>query len=134
VDEASHLLEERGEAAFPVLRDRSSPYVYMNVSIFVLTMEGIALVDPAVPAHVPLGSTSGGRNLLPLQDAVGRHPVREMIEKLQTADSAWVLYLTPKPGEVKPSKKAAYVRKVNVEGRPLVVGAGLFLAAPIWMR
>ena len=57
-----------------------------------------------------------------------------MIEDLKTDDSAWVLYMWPKPNQTKPSKKVTYVRKVKMGEQSVIVGSSLYLATPIWMR
>lgn len=131
---AANLLRKKGKAAFTVFDDRSSQFMYQGISIFVFTMKGQALFDPTQPnpaANVPGWKK---RNMFDFRDAVGKYPVREMIEKLKTRNSAWVLYMWPKPGEVKPSKKLTYVRKVNMDGQPVIVGTCFFMATPIWMK
>jgi signal transduction histidine kinase len=134
VDAAADLIEERGEAALPVFQDKSSRYVYQGVYVFVISMEGRAIVDPAFPFMESTDHPWKGRNLIEFRDAVGKYPAREMIEKLKTDDTAWILVMWPKPDETKPSKKLTYVRKVQMGGQSVIVGSGLYLAAPIWMR
>jgi len=134
VDAAVELLEERGEAALPTFQDKSSRFVYQGVCVFVLSMEGQAIVDPAFPFIKSTGLPWPERNLVGVRDAVGKYPVKEMIEDLKTDDSAWVLYMWPKPNQTKPSKKVAYVRKVKMGEQSVIVGSSLYLATPIWMR
>lgn len=128
VDEAVELLVVKGkEAAFEDFRNPASPFYFLDTYIFVLTMDGRSLVDPAYPTHA-------GRDLSRFRDAVGMYVVREMIEKLRNSESAWVQYMWPMPGAWLPSRKLAYVRKVKVGDELLIVGAEYFLATPIWMR
>ena len=128
VDQAVALLQAKGEdAAFSDFRDSSSPFFFLNAYIFVLDIKGRALVDPAYPTLV-------SRNLHDFQDEVGRYVVREMIQKLETSDEAWVQYMWPKPGDTLPSRKIAYVRKVRVDDQTLMVGCDIFMATPIWMK
>jgi hypothetical protein len=121
------LLTEGKDAAFRDFRNPASPFVFCDTYIFVLRMDGRSLVDPAYPTHA-------GRDLSRFRDAIGVYVVREMIEKLQHADTAWVQYMWPRPGASLPSRKVAYVRKVKIGDESFIVGADFFIATPIWMR
>ncbi len=128
VDEAAELLLSKGgNAAFEEFRNPATQFYFLNAYIFVLRMDGHSLVDPAYPTH-------SGRDLSKFRDAIGRYPVREMIEMLKNTDSAWVQYMWPKPGASLPSRKLVYVRKVKVGDEFLIVGSEFFVATPIWMR
>ena len=125
---ASELLESQGkDAAFREFRDPASPFVFLGTFVFVLDTQGHAIVDPAFP-------TQSGRDLSQFEDAVGRRPVQQILEKLRNADEAWVQYLWPKPGSSLPSRKLVYVRKAGVGGETFIVGSDFFLATPIWMK
>ena len=125
---AVELIKSKGkEAAFRALKDPSTPFHFLDNYIFVMDGAGLALVDPAYP-------TLAGRDLTNFRDFIGRYFVRDMIRKLKTSDEAWVLYLMPKPGQSVPSRKLAYVRKVNIGNETLIVGTDFFLATPVWMR
>jgi signal transduction histidine kinase len=126
VDDAVELIKLEGKAAFDKFRDKSSEFVFLNSYIFVVRLDGTAVVDPAFPSLE-------GRNLLDFKDAVGRYVVREMIKKL-TGDSTWISYMWPKPGEVRPSRKLAYLRKVKLGKEIYIVGSGFSPARPIWMK
>ena len=128
VDEAAELLLSKGRnAAFEEFRNPATQFYFLYAYIFVLRMDGHSLVDPAYPTHT-------GRDLSKFRDVIGRYPVRELIEKLKNADSAWVQYMWPKPGASLPSRKLVYARKVKVGDEFLIVGSEFFLATPIWMR
>jgi len=75
-----------------------------------------------------------GRNLSDFQDAVGFHAIKEVLQKLERADAAWVQYLWLKPGSPMPSRKLLYARKVKIGDETLIVGSDFFVATPIWMR
>lgn len=125
---AVELIKSKGkEAAFSALKDPGTPFHFLDNYIFVMDSTGHACVDPAYP-------TLEGRDLTGFRDFIGRYVVREMIQKLKTSDEAWVQYLWPKPGASVPSRKLAYVRKVNVGNETLIVGTDFFLATPVWMR
>ena len=72
--------------------------------------------------------------MMGFRDAIGRPIVQELLQKLETADVAWLQFLWPKPGEMLPSRKLMYMRKVDVGGETLFVGSDFYLATPIWMR
>jgi signal transduction histidine kinase len=125
---ACDLLESQGkEAAFRQLRDPASPFVFLGTFVFVLDTAGHVMVDPAFP-------TQSGRDLSQFEDAVGRRPVQQILEKLKNAEEAWVQYLWPKPGASLPSRKLVYVRKAHAGDETFIVGSDFFLATPIWMK
>lgn len=124
---AELLMTEGKSAAFTAFRDPASRYSFRETFIYVTDDRGRAQVDPAFPALQ-------GRDLTLFRDAIGRPVMKEIIDKLQNDDEAWVQYLWPRPGAVAPSRKLAYVRKVRIDGETLYVGADFFLASPIWMK
>ena len=129
VDDAVELINSEGKAAFSKFRDKSSEFVFLDNYIFVVKLDGTAVVDPAFPSME-------GRSLLNFKDAVGRYVVREMVEKLKklTGDSTWISYMWPKAGEVRPSRRLAYLRTVKLGPETLIVGSSYSPARPIWMR
>ena len=127
VDRAVSLIKEKGTKAFDVFRNKSQPYDFHNIYIFVIKDDGTAVVDPAFP-------TMEGRNLLELKDAVGKYIFRDLIKKLENRDAVWLDFMWPKEGEWRPSRKVAYVRKVQIGGTCYIVGAAISLADPIWLR
>lgn len=128
VKRAVELIAAKGKtAAFEALREPGSPFHFLDNYVFVMSIAGRSVVDPAYP-------TMAGRDLTNFRDAVGRHVVKEMIAKLRTSDEGWVQYLWPKPGASLPSRKLVYIRKVTVDGETFIVGSDFFQATPIWMR
>ena len=128
VDAAARLLRGRGrEAAFRDLRQPGSRFNILGTSVFVLDAHGRSLVDPAYP-------TLGDRDMSGFRDAVGRPVVRELLQKLEISDAAWVQFLWAMPGERLPTRRLMYARKVEVGGETLLVGSDFNLATPIWMR
>ncbi len=121
VDDAIELIKARGTAAFAKFRDDSSPFAFRDSYIFVFKDDGTAIVDPAFPSLE-------GRSLLEYD------VIRYMIERIKGKDVAWVSYRRPKPGDVKPSKKLAYLRAITLGGNRYIVGSDFFPAKPIWMR
>jgi signal transduction histidine kinase len=129
VDDAVELITLEGKTAFDEFRDKSSEFVFMDNYIFVIKLDGTAAVDPAFPSME-------GRSLLNFKDAVGRYVVREIMEKLKkpTVDSTWISYMWPKAGEVRPSRRLAYLRKVKLGPETFTVGSSFSPARPIWMK
>jgi signal transduction histidine kinase len=128
VNRAADLLKAEGKAAaFKQFQDPASPFFFLNSYIFVLNDKGETMVDPAFPMLA-------GRNLSDFQDAVGFHAIKEVLQKLETADAAWVQYLWLKPGSPMPSRKLLYARKLTIGDQTLIVGSDFFVATPIWMR
>ena len=120
VEAAAELLQRRGRAAFPLLRDRRGRFWFHETYVFVDTPEGVELVNPAFTAVE-------GRNILGLRDAEGRPMVKEYIDLAMRQGSGWTTYLWPRPGSRTPARKTTYVRRVQTpEGETLIVGAGLY--------
>ena len=119
VDRAAALVAERGRAAFPLLRDRQGPFVFMDTYVFVQTPEGTELVNPAQPSLE-------GRNLIDLKDLKGNTVVREEIEAAMKEDSAWLELQWYRPGGNEPARKLTYVRKVQAGGETLILGSGIY--------
>jgi signal transduction histidine kinase len=120
VDEAAKLIKEEGKRAFQTLRDKSGPFRYQDVHLFVYDQNGMELVNPVSP-------NLEGRNLLDFKDTNGKMVVRDTIKMLEAKETGWIDYMWPKPGETEPSKKLSYVRKVKMGDEVLYVGAGIYL-------
>jgi hypothetical protein len=128
VASAIALLQSSGkEAAFTAFEDPATPFSFLGTFIFVLNSAGFTLVDPAFPNRA-------GRDLSGFKDAEGFPAIIELLNKLHTADEAWVQFLWPKPGEALLSRKLIYARKVKINNELLIVGSDYFQATPIWMR
>ncbi len=121
VTEAAELIEADGKKAFDVLRDKAGGFVFLDAYVFVMAMDGTELVNAGFP------DMEGG-NILEYVDTDGVRPARVMIDLLARQDEGWVKYLWPKPGDKKPSRKEAYVRKVKLGDQHVVVGAGVYPA------
>jgi signal transduction histidine kinase len=118
VDDAVALIERDGEAAFGVLRDPATGFVFKTAYVFVLDEEGILLVNNAFPENE-------GRDLTALRDIDGFPFVREML-RVPAGGAAWIDYKWPRPGDTRPSAKRSYVRGIDWNGSKLVVGAGVY--------
>jgi signal transduction histidine kinase len=120
VDSAAKLIEQNGLKAFDILRSKRSQYSYQDTYVFVLDENGVELMNAAFP-------TLEGRNVIDYKDAKGNYFVREFIQIAKTKGSGWVDYPWPKPGDAEKSQKSAYVKKVMLNGKMIIVCAGLYL-------
>jgi len=119
VDQAATLLHSKGTEDFTEFRKKDSKWLKDDTYIFVVDMNGIQLLNPALPKLE-------GKNVINVKDANGKAQVREMIEIAKTKGSGWVEYMWPKPGESEPSKKMTYIKKVKVGDETLIVGSGFY--------
>ena len=119
VDDAVLLIEEHGEKAFDTLRDPAGGFIFYDAYVFVMDDTGEMLVNVGFPELE-------GENIIDLKDVDGRPFVRETLERLERADSAWVDYRWPRPGKAPTSDKTSYVRRVELEGKTLIVGGGFY--------
>jgi len=119
VDAAVELIEKEGAEAFKTLRDRRSQFIYRDTYVFVVAENGVELLNVAFPKLE-------GRNVMHYKDADGNHFVKEFIRVARTKGSGWVDYPWPKPGDVERSHKSTYVRKAVMEGKLVVVCAGIY--------
>jgi len=120
VNRASALIADHGESAFDRLRDKTGPFRFMDVYVFVDKPDGTNVVNPGQPGLE-------GKNIADLKDAKGKTPVREFIAAAMDKGSAWVEYYWYRPGYNTPSRKQTYVRKVESGQATYIVGSGLYL-------
>ena len=121
VEDAIQMIRERGTAkAFAALRDKASGFLFYNAYVFVLDENGTLLVNNAFPENE-------GKDLSELEDHDGKRFVAEMLA-VPAGESAWVDYKWPRPGDTWPSDKSSYVRHVEINGRRLIVGSGVYFA------
>lgn len=119
VEDAIELIRDRGTGdAFAALRDKSSGFLFYNAYVFVLDENGTLLVNNAFPENE-------GKDLSALVDSDGKAFVAEMLA-VADGESAWVDYKWPRPGDTWPSAKSSYVRSIEVNGQPLVIGSGVY--------
>lgn len=119
VNRAVTLVEERGSDAFPVLRDKKGPFVFMDTYVFVQRPDGTELVNPAQPSLE-------GKNLIDLKDLMGKPFIKEEIDLALHKDGGWLDCYWYKPGDNKPALKQTYVRKARFHGEVFVVGSGIY--------
>lgn len=120
VNRATALIEDQGMEAFGKLWDKTGPFVFMDTYVFIDTPEGTELLNPAFPSLE-------GKNLIDLKDVKGKKVVQEEIAAAMKDGSAWVECYWYKPGDNKPARKLAYVRKVQSGTDTYIVGSGLYM-------
>ena len=120
VNSAVALIEKEGSKAFDTLRDKRSQYIYQDTYVFVMSDKGVELLNVAFPKLE-------GRNVIDYHDGVGNYYVKRFIEVAKDQDHGWVDYLWPKPGDVEKSHKSTFVRKTMLDGKMVIVCAGMYL-------
>lgn len=127
VDQAVELLARKGKAALPELKAPEGPFTIYDETVFVLDLNGRAIIDPSLDLNQP-------RNLFQYQDLSGRYPLRELAEWLKQEETAWVVTLNRSRSGGEPLKQGIYGRQAAMDGRPVIVGALCELPHPAWMR
>lgn len=119
VNRAADLVANRGKEAFSQLRDKTGAFVFMDTYVFVNSVNGKELVNPAQPSLE-------GKNMVDVRDVNGKFVVRDYIDAAMKDGSAWVDYYWYRPGENTPARKHAYVRKVESGGETYIIGSGFY--------
>jgi signal transduction histidine kinase len=120
VSHAAALIEQKGKDAFSQLRDKKGPFVFMDTYVFVVTVDGFELVNPAQPSLE-------GRNLMELTDLRGKTVVKDEIATALEEGSAWRDGYWFRPGDNKPALKKTFVRKVRAGADTFVIGSGIYV-------
>lgn len=117
VEEAVKLIEEKGEEAFPTIRDPQGPFIWKDSYIFVYNMDGM------IVAHA--NPKLENKNLIGIKDVKGNMFAAEFvaIAKSETG-KGWSEYWWPKLGEKEASRKISYIMKVP--GKDYFAGAGVY--------
>ncbi len=120
VNEAAGLIERTGRAAaFKEFRKKDSIWFSGDTYLFVYDLKSNVLFNAAFPERE-------GTNTTGQKDANGKLFHREFIRVAQSKGSGWVDYMFPKPGQIQPSQKWAYVEAVNVDGVASLVASGFY--------
>jgi signal transduction histidine kinase len=120
VDEAVALIQEKGAEALPVIADKNGKFCTKDTYVFVTSGEtGADLINPEfqeVEGMPPENYT----------DPDTKQAQMIIVDAVKDKDEAWVEYLWPKPGEEKVSKKIAYLKKIIINSKVRIVGAGFY--------
>ncbi len=120
VNRAAELLAEQGRNAFPFLRDKTGPFVFMDTYLFVDTPDGTEVMNAGFPSLE-------GKNLMDLKDLSGKFTVKEEIETAMKKGTAWLDLTWFKPGENTPAHKQTFVRRVDHGAETYIVGEGVYM-------
>ena len=119
VNKAAALIESKGKATFPEFRKSGSEWFSGDTYLFALDLKLNVLLHPAIPKRE-------GTNTTGQKDSNGKRYYDEFVKVVQSKGSGWVDYTFPKPGQTQPSQKWSYVKAVNVDGVPALIGAGFY--------
>ena len=120
VNKAAALVEKEGKAdAFSQFRTRNSKWWFGNTYLFAYDQNLNVLLNPAFPKRE-------GTNVHGQTDANGKPMHDDFLKVVREKGAGWVDYVFPKPGESKPSRKWTYVKGVNIDGTPGLIGAGFY--------
>ena len=119
VSRASAVVAQEGEAGFVKLRDKTGPYFFMDTYVFVITPEGLEVVNPGQPSME-------GTNIIDLKDVHGKDVIRQCIQEAMKNGGGWVDYYWYKPGDNTPTHKMTYVQKIQSGTDTYIVGSGFY--------
>ena len=133
VQEAAHLVEKEGTAAFPKFAVPGSRWFNGGQYLFIYDINGVCVFHPAEPELV-------GKHLLDLKDINGK-PIGRWINEIgrrpEPHASGWIFYLWGAPGDLTPTWKVSYICKaVGPDGKVYLVGSGMqnFKMEPIFVK
>ena len=119
VEKAATLIDSKGKSIFPEFRKTGSEWRTGDTYLFVHDLKGVTLFNAGFPERE-------GTNTSNSKDSNGKLFLAEFAKVVQSKGSGWVDYMFPKPGQSKPSQKWSYVKAVNIDGTPGLVGAGFY--------
>jgi len=119
VDEAAELIKTKGQAGVDAIADKNGKFNTKDTYVFVTAESGADLVNPAF-------KDIEGLPLEVYTQTVFKESQMAIVDAVKDKDTAWVEYLWPKPGETKPSKKISYLKKMSINGKVRIVGAGFY--------
>jgi cytochrome c len=120
IEKAAALVEKQGQAAaFTEFRKQGSEWFNGETYLFAYDLKGNVLLNPAFPKRE-------GTNIAGGKDANGKMFQDEILKTAESKGSGWVDYMFPKPGQTQPSQKWTYVKRINLDGVPGLIGAGFY--------
>jgi signal transduction histidine kinase len=121
VREGAAVLEQRGRRAYAELRQKGSRWFHDDTYFFVWLMDGTLDFHAADPQIE-------GRNDLGIKDIHERPFGKMLLEAATTpAGEGWVHYMYPQPGDIFPTWKSTFVKRVTFPGgTEHIIGCGIF--------
>jgi len=121
VNQAAELIKAKGQAALEIIADKNGKFNTKDSYVFITSSEtGADLINPAFQEIEGLPAED-------YIDPVTKAAQMTIVNAVKDRDTAWVEYLWPKPQETKPSKKISYLKKIFVNGKARIIGAGFYL-------
>jgi hypothetical protein len=124
VDDAAQLIREKGESAFAVIENPASPFNFRDVKVFVFNPAGKLLISPVMNDRL------ADLNLVDCVDEMGHKPFRKALLELKTKNATWEVFLAKDRYQRSLIKKSLYLRKINLSGQELYIGAVTDLPQP----
>jgi signal transduction histidine kinase len=119
VDKAAAKVNSEGKVAFSDFRREGSEWWFGKTYLFGYDYNLNVLLNPAFPQRE-------GTNPHGAKDVNGKAYHDEFLKVVQDKGAGWVDYMFPKPGQTEPSQKWSYVKAVNIDGEPGLIGAGFY--------
>lgn len=119
VGKAASLVEEKGKSAFPQLRDKKGPFVFMDTYIFMVGTDGTELFNAGLP-------TLEGTNNMDMKDLKGKTLIRDEIALAMKEGEGWLDGYWYTPGDNQPALKRTFVKKVSCDGKMCIIGSGYY--------
>lgn len=119
VDEAVKLINTDGQSGVEIIADKNGKFNTKDSYVFVTSETGADLINPAF-------KEIEGMPLETYSESTSKEAQMIIVNAVKEKDTAWVKYLWPRPGETKPSKKISYLKKIIINGKVRIVGAGFY--------
>ena len=121
VREGAKALEDRGEKAYKEFRAKGSKWFRDDTYLFVWSINGIRVFHAADPA-------GEGQDVSNLTDILGREFGKQFLDSANSASGeGWVHYMYPEPGDIFPTWKSAFVKRVTFpSGAQYLIGSGIY--------
>ncbi|MGH7850529.1 MAG: cache domain-containing protein [Thermodesulfobacteriota bacterium] len=121
VREGAAVLEKIGEKVYPEFRQKGSKWFRDDTYFFVWTMDGTRVFHAADPALE-------GRDASGVKDVLGRPYGKMFLDAAAgPAGEGWVHYMYPEPGDIFPTWKSTFVKRVTFpSGEQYIVGSGIY--------
>lgn len=120
VDRAAYLIQTQGPAAIDLIVDKNGKFNTPDTYVFITSGEtGADLINPAFQEIEGLSAKD-------YNNPIARESQMKIVNAVKNKDIAWAEYLWPKPNETKFSKKISYLRKIIINGKTRIVGAGFY--------
>jgi len=124
VDGAVSLIEKKGPEAISEIADPTSSFNFRDVRVFAFYPDGSLLISPVLNDRVvPI-------QLLECRDEVGNPTFANGVNRLETSESDWSVFMAKSRYQRGLVKKCLYLRKTHLEGKLLYVGAVTDLPQP----